>query len=53
MVQEKISNVFDCGKLGPIALECQGGRKESDDPKAEKDSRRKRQANESQGKLDR
>ena len=41
---------FRCGKPGHISQECQGGRKQSDDPGVEQDVQGKRQATESQGK---
>ena len=44
---------FRYGKSGQIAYECQGGRKQSDDPEVEQDLQGKRQAKESQGKAGR
>ena len=44
---------FRCGKPGHIAQECQGGCKQSDNPKVEQDLQGKRQAKESQGKAGR
>ena len=40
---------YNCGKIGHVAKNCQGGCKKSNDPKAGSDSKRLRQANQ-QGK---